>query len=541
MIKRNSVILSNPSLTKPKLPSDCIEEILKILNDNEERASLYSWTLVNRSLSQVAISLLWSNPFDNLSLLENQSRSHLLIQTYLSCLEKEKRQILLDEGLDIPPESTLFDYPIFLKKLRIEILQASLVQWWNKNTTYRIKNKANFHTFATVISELLINKCNGLRLLGFDAQHSFSIADFASFSGIQNAICNLKEFRVNCGYIDHSGYLANLLSLIIENSQKINHLVIAPHDDGVIASQIPRLIESQANLEKFSMVNSFSGSFQPNRSASIYSALTSQKHSLVHADFRRIFIEPNSLQVLTRFTKLKSLYFVSCQQEKDITLYDSLNQLPITKLVLNNPFGKDSLTETTCVSIIMMAASTLVELAIDFLTPELVEIINTQIPNLNSLAIRTTHISLLKFLPHSTIEHLALSDVGTKSNLFSISVLQQLGQLLPATLNHLQLECRYSIAPESLAALLEECRAPLKIISLDVEIFDDTLLEVIADYSRETGKRLKELRIGKDTGIEYDRELCKKLTSVIPSINQNYIDPWPILIGEFKFLFKIFS
>ncbi|RHZ54316.1 hypothetical protein Glove_428g49 [Diversispora epigaea] len=531
MIKRNSVIMSNKP---PKLPSDCIEEILKILNDNGERSSLHSWILVNRSLGQVAISLLWSNPFDQI-LLENQSRSHLLIETYLSCLDKEKRQILLDEGLDIPLKSSLFDYPIFLKKLHIEVLQLSLIQWWTNNTTYRIRNKANFSTLDAVLSELLINKCNGLRLLSFDTHIN---ADFASFSGIQNTICSLKEFRINCGCPDHSGYLANLLSLIIENSQRIINLVVTPHDDGAITCQIPRLIEAQTNLERFSMIYSFAGSFQPNRSASIYSALTSQKHSLTHADFRKIYIDPNSLQILAKCNKLRSLYFVNCQQEQDITLCDSLIQLPITKLVLNNSLGKNSLTTTTCTSIVMMAASTLVELAIDYLTPEVVEIINTQIPNLNSLAIRTTPLPLLNFISHSTIEHLALSDFGTKSNLFSITVLQQLGRLLPTTLKHLQLECRYNVAPESLTALLEECKAPLEIISLDVEIFDDTLLEVIADYARETGKRLKELRIGKDTKIEYDGELCKKLMTVISSINQDYVDSWPVLIERRDPLWK---
>ncbi|CAG8506063.1 6708_t:CDS:2 [Diversispora eburnea] len=105
-----------------------------------------------------------------------------------------------------------------------------------------------------------------------------------------------------------------------------------------------------------------------------------------------------------------------------------------------------------------MAASTLVELTIDYLSPEVVEIIKTQIPNLNSLDIRTTTLPLLDFI---SILHFTT----TRS----------------ITLRHLQIECRYNVTPESLTALLEECKAPLKIISLDVEIFDDTLLEVIVD------------------------------------------------------------
>ncbi|CAH1761792.1 9139_t:CDS:2, partial [Entrophospora sp. SA101] len=52
---------------------------------------------------------------------------------------------------------------------------------------------------------------------------------------------------------------------------------------------------------------------------------------------------------------------------------------------------------------------------------------------------------------------------------------------------------------------------------------------VVADYSRENGRVLKELRIANDTLLEYDKNLCRKLSNVIPFINQDYIDTWPIL------------
>ncbi|CAH1768714.1 2111_t:CDS:2, partial [Entrophospora sp. SA101] len=52
---------------------------------------------------------------------------------------------------------------------------------------------------------------------------------------------------------------------------------------------------------------------------------------------------------------------------------------------------------------------------------------------------------------------------------------------------------------------------------------------VVADYSRENGRVLKELRIANDTLLEYDKNLRRKLSNVIPFINQDYIDAWPIL------------
>ncbi|CAG8591911.1 13381_t:CDS:2 [Acaulospora morrowiae] len=540
MNKRNSMRMSMV-LGKQILQPNVIEKILKFLDNDKDHVSLYSWTLVSHSWCQFANSLLWSRPFACLNPIENQGRGHLLIQTYLSCLDDKERQILIEEGLDLPSKSALFDYPVFLKELHIGMLQGALAQWWAKNTTYRIKKKANFQTLETTVSELLFNRCNGLRSLDCELQSRYNIANYASFTGIRKAVCQLNELKINCGSLDHSGYLSSLLTVIIESSQHIRHIVVTPYHDGPISNQIPRLIESQINLEQFSMVSSLAGLFDPHRSASIFSSLTSQTHSLVHADLRKVYIDANSLQILARCNKLRSLHFVCCQQEQDITLSDSLVkscQLPITKLVINNEETqeKHSLSNITVTSIVMMAAETLVELVMDSASPELVEIISTKIPHLNSLAIRTTPPLLFQFLSSSTIEHLALSDVN--SNLFSITVLQQIGRLLPTTLTHLQLECRYNVAPESMTGLLDECRAPLKILSLDVEKFDDTLLERIADYARETGKRLKELRIGRDTRIQYDEELCKKLTTVIPSINQNYKDPWPILIERRDPLWK---
>ncbi|CAJ0840725.1 783_t:CDS:2, partial [Entrophospora sp. SA101] len=210
----------------------------------------------------------------------------------------------------------------------------------------------------------------------------------------------------------------------------------------------------------------------------------------------------------------------------------------LTILLENSNCRNLQILKVTATSIVMMARQNLKELVIDFITPELSKFIKQQqIPNLDSLSIRTLQINeLQKWLKHSKLVHLALSDVSNNSELFSLTNSYQLGKLLPETLNHLQIECRYNIAPESLTILLENsnCRN-LQVLSLDVEIFNDTLLEVVADYSRENGRVLKELRIANDTLLEYDKNLRRKLSNVIPFINQDYIDAWPILSGGIFF------
>ncbi|CAG8647298.1 11991_t:CDS:1 [Racocetra fulgida] len=534
MSKRKSLRMS-VYVNNPMLPSDCIEEIIKNLDN--DRSSLYSWTLVNRSWCQYATALLWSHPFSNLNLIDDQDAGHFLIRTYLSCLSDEARQILEDEGHVLSKSKPLFDYPSYFKELHIGILQNALEQWWTKKTDYMLRKKANFATLEGLIFEMLINKSTGLRLLDCESRSRYNMTDCTSFSGIHKAVSRIYELRINCSNIDQ-GQLTNLLSIIIENSPHIHRLVLTPHHEGTIAPKIPKLIEAQQSLEQFSMISSLAGQFNPSRSASIFSALTSQIKSLTYADFRKIYVDENSLQILAKCHNLKTLYLVNCYQEQDISLSDSLfktGQLSITKLVLNHDHHssvKDGLSQNTCTSIIMMSAQTLRELSIDFINPELVQILSTQIPHLISFAIRTTPLSQLKWISTSTLTHLAISDVGPNSCMFTIAPFKQIGQLLPSTLTHLQLECRYNVAPESMTELLDHCRAPLKMLSLDVEKFDDTLLEVVADYSRENGKCIRELRIAKDTRLQFDQGLCKKLQSVIPSINQNYVDPWPLLIGK---------
>ncbi|CAI2170411.1 7346_t:CDS:2 [Funneliformis geosporum] len=522
----------------PKLPSDCIEEILKSLDKDNDRTSLYSWTLVNRSWCKIAISLLWGHPFTDMKFDgDDHETGRLLIRTYISCLSDDKRQILIDEGHNLKVTKTLFDYPSYLKELHIGHVQASIGHWWEKSTDYMLKQKAQFQTVVSLILEMLFNKCNGLKKLDCELQQFYyRSADFISFAGTQKAISRLNELRIDCSSVDQ-GHLFELLTMIIKDSQYINHIVITPLHDSPLAQQIPRLIESQHNLTSFKMNSTLVGSFDPSRSASIFSSLTSQLNSLTILDFRKIYIDGNSLDILIKCLNLKSLKFVNCYQEQDITVSESScktsSHLKINRLTLNSEISRKTfLSSKTCTTIIMMSKNHLKELAIDFSTPELLQFIHTQLSNLTSLAIRTIPpLHQLEWISNSnTLSHLALSDVDVNSCLFSITICQQIGRLLPINLKHLQLESRFNIAPESLTGLLERSVARLEILSLDVEKFDDTLLEVVGDYARDTGKHLKELRICKDTRIEFDHNLCKKLLNDIPSINLNYEDPWPILI-----------
>src|SRR3989337_988958 len=71
----------------------CLEEICKHLKD--DKASLFSCILINRSWCEMTIPLLWSRPFEN-PLYGN----HLnIFWTYISCLPMDEKQRLMNKGI----------------------------------------------------------------------------------------------------------------------------------------------------------------------------------------------------------------------------------------------------------------------------------------------------------------------------------------------------------------------------------------------------------------------------------------------------------
>src|ERR1044072_9563136 len=90
-----------------KLTYDCLEEICKHLKD--DRSSLFSCILLNRSWCKMAIPVLWSRPFVNPMYGNNLN----IFWTYVACLPIDKKQLLANKGIKLSnlKQEPLFDYP----------------------------------------------------------------------------------------------------------------------------------------------------------------------------------------------------------------------------------------------------------------------------------------------------------------------------------------------------------------------------------------------------------------------------------------------
>src|SRR5688572_4802734 len=95
-----------------------------------DRHTLFSCVLMNRASSELAISLLWKNPFmiDN---NVNQYQLALLIRTYMACLTDIEKNYLENKCIMIRNfQKPIFDYACYLEKiLYSEPVHDSILYW----------------------------------------------------------------------------------------------------------------------------------------------------------------------------------------------------------------------------------------------------------------------------------------------------------------------------------------------------------------------------------------------------------------------------
>ena len=96
-------------MSRQYLPNECIQQILKHLKHKDH----FSLLLINRHWCRNVVKFLYANPF---------SRSHhLIIRTYISCLNETELQHL-SQQITLPTLSKpLFDYAIFLEELNFKL------------------------------------------------------------------------------------------------------------------------------------------------------------------------------------------------------------------------------------------------------------------------------------------------------------------------------------------------------------------------------------------------------------------------------------
>jgi len=106
-----------------QLPTDCLYEIFKILDD---KATLYSCLLINRSCCEVAVGILWRS-------IQDFRLSPKIFNTLFICLPNESKELLLKNKIlgSIPnSKPPLFNYVSFCKVLEVNKIIKVIVTFF---------------------------------------------------------------------------------------------------------------------------------------------------------------------------------------------------------------------------------------------------------------------------------------------------------------------------------------------------------------------------------------------------------------------------
>jgi hypothetical protein len=247
-------------LIMSKLPVDCLNEIFEYLE--EDKFTLYSCLLVNRLWCGISVKILWRN-------VRN-------CKTLISCLPKDSKEILYNNGIIISPstlKNPLFNYITFIKNISIYkidyIVKIILKNYKSIYTPQNIK-----FILSQEIFKLFMNQIISLKGLYFDSYNKrldVSNVTFTSYPGAE--ICLKYLSKLSCHSDIYSDFFYQL-SLICHNIQTLKIRF-----EDIISNGLKDLISVQQNLKYLEIILSYECE------SNIIPSLTNLPNTLIKLDF----------------------------------------------------------------------------------------------------------------------------------------------------------------------------------------------------------------------------------------------------------------
>ncbi|CAB4485672.1 unnamed protein product [Rhizophagus irregularis] len=148
------------SMSLPNLNPDILLEIVRKLKDN--RGSLFNFLFVNKFFCEVAVSVLWRNPF------RYKVGSYSIIQTYIKLFNEEEQNEIketLDKSFKFNNEREKqlhFQYGKYLKVFKLEEIKNAIKSW-----CIRLKNRQRDYDidYEKYIMKSIMRQCQTLDCL----------------------------------------------------------------------------------------------------------------------------------------------------------------------------------------------------------------------------------------------------------------------------------------------------------------------------------------------------------------------------------------
>ncbi|PKC70175.1 hypothetical protein RhiirA1_532897 [Rhizophagus irregularis] len=253
---------------------ELINEILPYLRNDYK--TLYSCILVNRLWCRLAIPLLWEDPFS-----KKFPKNYRFIEIYLHYLNDNDKAKLNEYGIitDSFPTNTLFNYPSFIKCLKIHEICLS-IKLWNENISFlTIKEQpGNFRKLTKdynqdmtlarfiflLLTKIFIEYEANLHTFEFKVLNTYwnkDINDYikSTFEIIlqnPNFISNIKNLKFLSDGLANNLLVFIFLKCIYSNCNSISSLYIHALEDNNADEDLSKLINSQQNLQKIYFDNS---------------------------------------------------------------------------------------------------------------------------------------------------------------------------------------------------------------------------------------------------------------------------------------------
>ncbi|CAG8520123.1 12696_t:CDS:2 [Dentiscutata heterogama] len=415
--------------------------------------------------------------------------SKQLVEVYIACLSDEEKQILNDNGLNLPLSTTsppTFDYAKYRRVLHLGGLYHHLWWWCNLRRDECIGAEGRF-ILTELLLKLFVSRCPAIYRFSCDATWLLERYDITSYPGAESCLQHIRR-----------------LTLTGKRLRKYFEKFSICH--------------AQRNLQDLELHGDYYGHDTGGR---IIAALQSQSETLTRLKLSYVRFEGQppffgigackNLEIL-EFDGCDGLTTEMCSPmvESSLTKLSQLNisnsDIPleiVTSLAYN---ANTSLREVTLCSTQS--------------TKYLVQVINSLVkncPNITKFESNQIHgieeVSAICTLLCSSqqLESLAIYGASLDAETF----LPAIGQSIPDSLRRLNISSEWSFTTTAFESFLKNCKAPLTWLTLSgCECITDEYLELVVQY---LGKTLQYLGVYRAV---YNRmESFDKVREVIPEVD----------------------
>ncbi|GBC05983.1 hypothetical protein RclHR1_06540003 [Rhizophagus clarus] len=500
-----SIVFEHKITFNTSIATSLSPECLQIIFEYLEKESLYSCLFVNRSWCEVAIPILWKNPFKLLNDLTLESSK--IIQIYLRSLNRKSKQYLYNNGVMLPENiltstSLMFDYSSFLKELKFSDLYNG-VSYWISNIIVGDEQQILFLKILITeqLLKLFMNRHSTFDILSLlDIPYETTIPLLPFLTGNETCFSRLRTFH----YVSKHKNKSDIFRAISQVSEFIETLEVGGVDHDMEVKALGVLIRAQKRLKSFKYTWDQKTKLQIVLSETLFT-LKSQAKTLKSIQFEYCnFQHCESMESLIALENLEYLQFIHCiyigDKMKSLTLakFSNLKYLGFYTNYIESP--RCWVCPDDVAALIENCHNSLEEVTLPrtgsctVSSNKLVKALRLcrKIKDLKVQMGEGDAEEFLEFLKNNDkLEKATLICYGNSNiEYFFTKTIRQ----WPDTLSTLNLRGQWIISPEYLKTFLKECKSSVKQLDLHSSHITDDHVGAVIEY-------IKEMRDAKKTPL----------------------------------------